>query len=201
MRARWIWIIALLQMIVVLMLIFAATTPATAAPAAAILDQEPQVVTIKGAEQSATKKAPRPVPTIHEYNISQTTIEKYARAFWGLNTASEKFAFAGIAVHRAMCAEKTASGAYRFPSASYDRFAGVVTSSEFEFYREDAPASKANIELARLYINVHLTMTLTKDYTGYVFPSWALYMGWTSDRTCAVYDNIGGNEFLVKRGK
>ena len=199
MRARWIWVIALVQMIAVMLLLFAATEKQPARPAAAIPNTEPaQVVTIRYTPAATVQPVQRPIPTIHDYEIGSDTLEKYARAFWGLNTSDEKFAFAGVAVHRALCTEKDADGSLRFESANENRFMGVITSSEFAFYRDDAPASKANIELAKLYINIHLTMIITKQYTGYYFPSWALYMGWTENGSCAVYDEIGGNEFIVK---
>lgn len=202
MRARWIWVIALIQMIAVMLLLFAATAKQPAQPAVTIPDAAPaQVVTIRYTPAEEIQPVQRPIPTIHDYEIGADTLEKYARAFWGLNTNDEKFAFAGIAVHRALCTEKDADGSLRFESATGNRFMGVITASEFAFYRDDAPASKENLALAELYINVHLTMVMTKQYTGFAFPSWALYMGWTSDHTCAVYDEIGGNEFLVKRGK
>ena len=104
MRPRWIWVIAPLQMIVVMLLIFTATSTAESQPEAAGFDAQPvQVVTIECVPVAPINNASRPIPEIYEYNIGQDIIEKYARAFWGLNTTKEKFAFAGIAIHRAMC--------------------------------------------------------------------------------------------------
>ena len=70
MRARWIWVIALIQMIAVMLLLFAATAKQPAQPAAAIPDAEPaQVVTIRYTPAATVQPAQRPTPTIHDYKI------------------------------------------------------------------------------------------------------------------------------------
>ena len=199
MRARWVWIVALLQMIVVLLLVFTATSKADqpSKPEAAVTMDQPEIVAIEAESIPEIARARKPDAQIFAYPIGQDTIDRYARAFWGLNTSKEKFAFAGVAVHRALCSEHYKDGSYRFKSATFNRLAGVVTSDEFAFYREDAPASEDNRKLAELYLNIHLTMALTDQYTGFAFPSWALYLDWPADGTCAVYDAICGKDFII----
>lgn len=120
----------------------------------------------------------RPTAVIHDYHVGADQIEAVARGMWGLNTTVEKRGFAFLVVNRTYCTQLRADGKREWA----DSIKGNVEKpGEFFFYDEDAPVSKENYELAELYINAQTTYILTKEYTGYPFPSTMLFMAWDGE--------------------
>ena len=67
---------------------------------------------------------------------------------------------------------------------------------EFGFYDPDAPLTDENVALAELGLNAQMTYIMTKEYTGYIFPSTLLYMGFDNGEA-VFYSEIGGEAWRV----
>ena len=137
--------------------------------------------------------APRPIPTLHCYDWKLNEIETVAQAFWGLNTSAEKFGFAGVVVNRYMCGKAREDGRLVFGTGTL--VSVVEQKNEFAFYSRKAPITKENKELAEFYLNIHMTHYLTKAYTGYMFPTNALYFGWDDSGIPIVRSSLDAEPF------
>lgn len=170
-------ILLLLLTILAVELIHYALVPAPAAemPAATPTPTPLQTVVITAAETPKPERMTRPQAVIYDYHVGVDSIEAVARGMWGLNTGAEKRGFAFLVVNRMMSQRVRADGKREFATG----IKGIVEQpGEFFFYDPDAPASDANMEIAELYINAQLTYILTKQYTGFAFPSTMLFMSW-----------------------
>ena len=152
----------------------------TSAPAAAmpIITPTPtplQTAVIAAVDTPKPERMQRPQAVIYDYHVGTGNIEAVARGMWGLNTGAEKRGFAFLIVNRMMSHRMRADGKPEFAAGIKEI---VEQPGEFFFYNPDAPASDANMELAELYINAQLTYILTKQYTGFAFPSTMLFMSW-----------------------
>lgn len=156
---------------------------------------EPIATIILQAEPAPTPgRVPRPQAVVYDYHIGRSYIETVARGMYGLNTAKEKLAFAFLVINRLFCDTQRKDGNYLF---ARDITAIVEQAGEFGFYSPDAPLTDENVALAELGLNVQMTFLMTKEYTGYIFPSTLLYMGF--DKGEAVfYSEIGGEAWRVK---
>ena len=135
----------------------------------------------------------RPQTVVYDYQIGRSYIETVARAMYGLDTAQEKLGFAFLVINRLFCYEQRADGAYVFART----ITGIVEQAgEFEFYDSDAPLTDENLELAELGLNAQMTFIMTKQYTGYIFPSTLLYMGWENGEV-VFYIEIDGEPWRM----
>ena len=137
---------------------------------------------------------PRPQAVIYDYHIGRSYIETVARGMYGLNTTKEKLAFAFLVINRLFCDAQRKDGNYLF---ARDITGIVEQAGEFDFYDPDAPLTDENLELAELGINAQMTFIMTKEYTGYIFPSTLLYMGFDNGEA-VFYSEIGGEAWRVK---
>ena len=96
-----------------------------------------------------------------------------------LNTSKEKLAFAFLVINRLFCDTQRKDGNYLFKR---DITGIVEQAGEFGFYDPDAPLTDENVALAELGLNVQMTYIMTKEYTGYIFPSTLLYMDFDKRR-------------------
>jgi len=136
----------------------------------------------------------RPQAVVYDYKMGRTHIEAVARGMYGLDTPAEKFGFAFLVVNRACCTEKRADGKYLFARTIAEI---VAQPGEFDFYDPGAPLTDENLDYAEFAINVQLTSILTKEYTGYAFPSTLLYMGWENGEV-VFYTERGGEPFYMR---
>jgi len=142
----------------------------------------------------APDKVPRPQPAVYDYGYGANAIEPVARGMYGLDTTKEKLAFAFVVVNRLFCQQTRGDGAYVFARD----VAGIVKQAgEFGFYDPDAPLTDENLGLAKLGLNVQTTFILTKEYTGYIFPSTLLYMGFANGEA-VFYTELGGDAWKVE---
>lgn len=131
----------------------------------------------------------RPDAIIYDYGIEASTIETVARALYGINDEQDKIGATCMFVNRAYCDILRADGKRLFPAS----ISGVVKQpGEIDFYNPDAPVTPANYSLAEYTINAQITYILTKQYTGIVFPTNLLYMGFDDDG--AVFYTVLGGE-------
>ena len=177
---HWIWHIAAL--FILTLITFGAGK--SAYHAAALADEEVaptatpvplQTIVISMEQTPEPERVPRPQPVIYDYRIGKSHIETVARAMYGLDTAKEKLTFAFLVVNRLFCDELRADGKRLF---AQDVTGIVKQAGEFAFYNSDAPVTDENMELAELGLNIQMTAYLTKQYTGYAFPTSLVYMGW-----------------------
>jgi hypothetical protein len=174
----------LISLAVLLLLTFKLAHVAYASAARAEMPEptptpEPQAVVNLSVEPTdSPKPMQRPQPTIHDYHVGRDHIEAIARGMWGLNTDEEKRGFTFLIVNRTYCPQLRADGAREWPDSIKGN---VEMPGEFFFYDSDAPVSEANYKLAELYINAQITFILTKEYTGYPFPSTMLFMAWDGE--------------------
>jgi len=140
-------------------------------------------------------RVPRPQTVIYDYQISNSAVETVARAMYGLDTAQEKLAFAFLVINRLFCYDQRGDGKYVFARD----IAGIVEQAgEFEFFNPDAPLTDENLELAELGLNAQMTFIMTKAFTGYIFPSTLLYMGWENGEV-VFYTERGGEPWKLGR--
>lgn len=157
---------------------------------------EPLATIVIEAEPTPTPyKMARPQTVVYDYQIGGSYIETVARAMYGLDTAQEKLAFAFLVINRLFCYEQRGDGKYLF---ARDITGIVEQAGEFEFYDPDAPLTDENLELAELGLNAQMTFIMTKQYTGYIFPSTLLYMGWENGEV-VFYTEIGGEPWSMGR--
>jgi len=155
---------------------------------------EPLATIVMQIEPTPTPdRVPRPQPVIYDYRIGRSYIETVARGMYGLNTTKEKLAFAFLVINRLFCDEQRKDGNYLF---ARDITGIVEQAGEFGFYDPDAPLTDENLELAELGMNAQMTFIMTKEYTGYIFPSTLLYMGFDNGEA-VFYSEIGGDAWRV----
>jgi hypothetical protein len=152
-----------------------------------------QTIVISFEATPEPERMPRPKPVIHDYQIGKDHVESVARAMYSLDTAKEKLAFAFLVINRLYCDDLRADGKRLF---AQDISGIVKQSGEFGFYNPDAPVTDENLELAELGLNIQMTAILTKQYTGYVFPTSLLYMGWENGEV-VFYAERGGEAWRV----
>ena len=141
----------------------------------------------------APERVPRPQTAVYDYGYGADAIEPVARGMYGLDTTQEKLAFAFVVVNRLFCRQTRGDGAYVFARD----VAGIVKQAgEFDFCDPDAPITDENRGLAKLGLNVQTTFILTKQYTGYIFPSTLLYMGFANGEA-VFYTELGGDAWKV----
>ena len=134
------------------------------------------------------KPQQRPQPVINDYHVGRSHIEAVARGMWGLNTDEEKRGYAFLIVNRTYSSMMRADGTREFD----DNIKGNVEQpGEFFFYDPDAPVTEANYKIAELYINAQITFILTKEYTGYPFPSTMLFMALDGETLCFMTERGG----------
>ena len=147
-----------------------------------------QVVKIITEPTPSAKPIDRPTPVIYDYHVGKSHIDAVARGMWGLNSEDEKRGFAFLIVNRTYSRRMRADGQREFA----DNIKGNVEQpGEFFFYDPDAPASAENCALAELYINAQITFILTKEFTGYPFPSTMLFMAWDGETLCFMTERGG----------
>lgn len=146
------------------------------------------IVNISVEPTDSPKPQRRPQPVIYDYHVGSSHIEAVARGMWGLNNEDEKRGFAFLIVNRTYCKLLNADGSRVWAN---NIKGNVVMPGEFFFYDEDAPVTEANYKLAELYINAQITFILTKEYTGYPFPSTMLFMAWDGETLCFMTERGG----------
>lgn len=197
-RLKFLTLLNLFLLVAILAAVIQMNDPTAERSIAASPEAEIQRVDMNAEEYPAETPLPKPIPTLCLYDWTPDEVETVARAMYGLNTSAEKFGFVGVAVNRFMCRTTREDGALIFGAGT---LTSVVTQAkEFAFYSRKAPTTKENVELAEFYLNVHMTHYLTKAYTGYLFPTNALYFGWDENRNPVVRSSIGA-EPLYYRGK
>lgn len=152
---------------------------------------EPVAVVVFTNDESepAYTNGKRPIAVVYDYQIGVSFVESVARGMYGLDTPKEKIGFACLVVNRIFCNLLRADGKPIFPKNITQC---VEQPGEFLFYRADAPVTDENYALAEYIINAQFTFIMTKQYTGYIFPSTMLYMGWV-DGDVVYYMERGGD--------
>jgi len=162
-------------------------------PLPTITPEPPATIVIQAEPAPTPGRVPRPQAVVYDYSIGRSYIETVARGMYGLNTAKEKLAFAFLVINRLFCDTQRKDGNYLF---ARDITGIVEQAGEFGFYDPDAPLTDENIALAELGLNAQMTYIMTKEYTGYIFPSSLLYMGFDNGEA-VFYSEIGGEAWRV----
>ena len=197
---RWIWHIAALIMLTLITIgagrgAYQAAALADEAPTPTATPEQVQTIVISMEPTPEPERVARPKPVIFDYQIGKSHIETVARAMYGLNTAKEKLSFAFLVINRLYSNELRANGKYLFARD----ISGIVKQpGEFDFYNPDAPITDENLELAELGLNAQMTAYFTKQYTGYIFPTTLLYMGWENG-SVVFYTERGGEAWKIEK--
>lgn len=140
-----------------------------------------QTITITIQPTPSPVPIPRPAATVYDYQLGEDAINAVARGMWGLDTQNEKAGFACLVINRAFCGKTREDGTALFGNG----IVGVVEKeNEFLFYNPDAPVTAQNYDYAEYCLNAQITYWFTKKYTGIVFPTTLLYMGWDNGEAC-----------------
>lgn len=177
------------------MLAFHTAAYADEPPAPTVTPEPLQTIVIDVDPTPEPERVSRPQPVIYDYQIGKGHVETVARAMYGLDTTKEKLTFAFLVVNRLFCAEMRGDGQRLFPQ---DITEVVEQAGEFEFYDPNAPVTKENLGLAELGLDIQMTAILTKEYTGYAFPSSLIYMGWENGEV-AFYTERRGDAWRIER--
>ena len=175
------------------LLAYHTTAMADEAPLPTATPEPPATIVILAEPTPTPGRVPRPQAVVYDYSIGRSYIETVARGMYGLNTAKEKLVFAFIVINRIFCDTQRKDGNYLF---ARDITGIVEQAGEFGFYDPDAPLTDENVALAELGLNAQMTYIMTKEYTGYIFPSTLLYMGFDNGEAVFYYE-IGGEAWMV----
>lgn len=195
---HWIWHITALIMLTLITIgagrgAYQAAALADEAPTPSATPEQLQAIVISMEPTPEPERVARPQPVIYDYHIGKSHIETVARAMYGLDTAKEKLSFAFLVVNRTYCKKLRADGKHLF---AQDISSVVKQAGEFGFYSVDAPITDENMELAELGLNVQMTAYFTKEFTGYIFPTTLLYMGWENGNI-VFYTERGGEAWSI----
>ena len=147
------------------------------------------IIVINANDTPEPESIDRPQAVVYDYGIETSTIETVARALYGINDEQDKIGATCMFVNRAYCDTLRADGKRLFPAS----ISGVVKQpGEVGFYNPNAPVTSANYALAEYAINAQITYIMTKQYTGIVFPSNLIYMGF-DDGGAVFYTERGGD--------
>ena len=173
----------------------------TEPPPAPTVTPEVEIVVIESdpAQDAEIGGVERPKVTINEYQWSEETLRTMAKFLYSFDTFRDKFLASGVVVNRWLSGMTKDDGTPLWGKGTPE---SVITQrGEFAFYNPKARVTEENLEWAEFMLNVHATRNLTKKYTGYVFPSNVIYLGWLPDGQLAAYVNLGGNPFIYDNTK
>jgi hypothetical protein len=170
-------------------------------PPEAIVTPEVERVVIESdhAQDAEIVNVTRPEVTINQYQWPDETLRTMAKFLYSFDTFRDKFLASGVVVNRVFCGMTKDDGTPYWGDGTVE---GTITKrGEFEFYNPKAKVTEENLEWAEFMLDVHATRNLTKKYTGYIFPSNVIYLGWTADGQLAAYVKLGGKPFIFDNTK
>ena len=155
----------------------------------------PEVVQLDAEPTPEFTAMPKPIATICCYDWDEITLNTIARGMYGLETWNEKYGYVLTSVNRYLSGDKDIDGKPLYGSGS---LIGIASNqSEFFFYDEHANITKENLELANFMLNAAFTERFTCYFTGFPFPTNAVFFGWNNDDKPIVRCEKGGEPFLL----
>lgn len=154
----------------------------------------PEVVTVE-LDADELIPFPKPTATICCYDWDELTLNTIARGMYGLNNWNEKYGYVITAVNRYLSGDKDEKGAPLYGSGT---LTGIASNrSEYFFYDKHSEITEENLQLANFMLNAAFTERFTCYFTGFPFPSKAVYFGWNDDGQPVVRCEKGGDMFIL----